>query len=252
MRWVAATLALMGLLAARPAMAEPLVLQGSTTLCRALMVPQQRAIEELSGQKLTIVPNKSSLGLRALFEGNAQFGMISGPLDKEIEALRKVVPDAPFDQLRAFEILRTRMAFAVHPDNPIRTVSAADMRRILLGQVLNWAELGGRNIPIRLVMVRQGGGVQASVENQLLDGQPITVPDPIRVQISTQVVKIVLQEPGALGLAQLGVIRRAHAPEMKLAVPVVQKLSLVSLGQPTAAMMSVIKAARELAAKAVE
>ena len=50
------------------------------------MVPHQHAIEELSGQKLIIVPNKSSIGLQALFENGAQFGMISGPLETEIKA----------------------------------------------------------------------------------------------------------------------------------------------------------------------
>ena len=80
----------------------------------------------------------------------------------------------------------------------------------------------------------------------------IAAPDPILVQISSQVVKVVMQEPGALGLAQLGVINRAHAPEMKLDFPVEQRLSLVSLGEPTPAMQSVINATREIASKVPE
>lgn len=240
------------LIAAAPAAADTLTLQGSTTLSNRLMLPHQKEIEALSRHKLVIVPNKSSLGLQALFEKNAQFGMISGPLEVEMIALRKLVPDAPFDQLRAFEIARTRMAFAVHPDNPVRKITIANLRRILLGEVRNWSEVGGRDLPIRLVTVREGGGVQASVESHVLQGQKIVAPDPIRVQISSQVVKVVLQEPSALGLAQLGVIRNAHAPEMELDDPVEQKLSLVSLGEPTPAMRSVIDAAREVALKVLE
>lgn len=240
------------LIAAAPAPAEPLMLQGSTTLSNRLMIPYQREIEQLARQPLVIVPNKSSLGLQALFENSAQFAMISGPLDVETLMLRKLVPDAPFDRLQAFEIARTRMAFAVHPDNPVRTITTVNLRRILLGEVRNWREVGGRDLPLRLVMVREGGGVQASVESHVLNGKKIAAPDPIVVQISSQVVKIVMQEPGALGLAQLGVIRRANAPEMKLDDPVEQRLSLVSLGAPTAAMQSVINATRELAAKVLE
>jgi len=216
------------------------------------MVPYQRDIEKLSQQELTIVPNKSSLGIQALFERNAQFGMISGPLEVEVKALRKVVPGAPFDQLQVFEIARTRMAFAVHGDNPVRAITVANLRRILLGEIRNWNEVGGRDVPIRLVMVREGGGVQASVESQLLKGEKITAPDPIRVQISSQVVKVVMQEPGALGLAQYGVIVAAHAPELQLDKPVEQVLSLVTLGEPTAAMKSVIDASRQIAAQVLE
>jgi phosphate transport system substrate-binding protein len=216
------------------------------------MLPHQKAIENLSGQKLMIVPNKSSLGIQALFEGSARFGMISGPLETEIKVLRKIVPNAPFERLQAFEIARTRMAFAVHPDNPVRAITKANLRRILLGDVQNWREVGGHDIPIRLVIVREGGGVQASVENHVLNGDKIAAPSPIRVQISSQVVKIVLQEPGALGLAQYGVVKLAHAPEMLLDDPVEQRLSLVTLGDPTPPMQSVISAARQVAKKVLE
>jgi phosphate transport system substrate-binding protein len=240
------------LMAAAPATAEPLTLQGSTTLSNRLMIPYQQDIEKLSEQKLVIVPNKSSLGLQALFETSAHFGMISGPLEVEVKMLRKLVPDAPFDRLQAFEIARTPMAFAVHPDNPVRAITVANLRRILLGEIRNWRDVGGRDLPIRLVMVREGGGVQASVESHVLNGQKIVASDPIRVQISSQVVKVVLQEPGALGLAQLAVVNRAHAPEMKLDDPVEQKLSLVTLGEPTPAMHSVIDAARKIASKVME
>lgn len=216
------------------------------------MIPYQRDIENLSQQKLIVVPNKSSLGIQALFEKNAQFGMISGPLEVEVKSLRKTLASAPFDQLKEFEIARTRMSFAVHPDNPVRTITIANLRRILLGEIRNWKEVGGRDIAIRLVMVREGGGVQASVENEVLKGQKIVAPDPIRVQIGSQVVKVVMQEPGTLGLAQLGVVRRAGVPELALDDPVDQTLSFVALGAPTPAMQSVIDAARQVARKVLE
>lgn len=252
MRLVTTLLLLVGIVTAAPAAAETLTLQGSTTLSNRLMIPQQHAIEARAGHKLIIVPNKSSLGLQALFEGGAQFGMISGPLETEIKTLRRIVPQAPFERLKAFEIGRTRMAFAVHPDNPVRSISKANLRHILLGEFRNWREVGGHDLPIRLVIVREGGGVQASVETDVLDGAKIVAPDPIRVQISSQVVKIVLQEPGALGLAQYGVLKKANAPEMKVDEPVEQRLSFVSLGDPSPAMLDVIEAAREVASKTLQ
>jgi phosphate transport system substrate-binding protein len=252
MRCVLLTALFAASLAVTPASAQPLILQGSTTLSSRLMIPFQEAIEKLSGQKLIVVPNKSSLGLLALFEQSAQFAMISGPLEIEEGALRKIAPNAPLKLLQVFEVATTRMAIAVNPDNPIRTITTANLRRILLGEIRNWTEINGLDISIRLVMVREGGGVQASVESDVLNGQKITAPDPILVQISSQVVKIVLQEPGALGLAQFDVVSASHAPEMKMDHPVEQKLSLVTLGQPTPPMMSVINAARQIALEALE
>jgi ABC-type phosphate transport system substrate-binding protein len=235
-----------------PAAADPLTLQGSTTLNSQLLAPYQRDIESLSQQTLVIVPNKSSTGLQALFEGRADLGMISGPLELEKDALRKTNPSAPLDRLQAFEVSRTQMAFSIHPSNPVRFLSTADLRRILLGEVRNWSEVGGRDTTIRLIMVREGGGVQASVESQILGGKKVVAPDPIRVQIGSQVVKVSQQEPGALGLAQRGVLTRAKAAEMKIDKPIEQTLSLVSLGEPTPAMRRVIDATRQIAAKVLD
>jgi len=89
------------------------------------MEPYQTAIEAASGHKLTVVPNKTSLGLLALFEKRADFAMISGPLEIETEILKSSHPDLPFDRLRTFNIATTRMAFAINRDNPVRALLLA-------------------------------------------------------------------------------------------------------------------------------
>src|SRR6202142_323665 len=115
------------LLAYSTAWAQTFIVQGSTTFTHDVMEPYQIAIEASSGHKLTVVPNKSSLGILALFEKRANFGMISGPLEKEVENLKPHYPDLPFDQLRTFNVLNTRMAFAINRDNPVRAIPADKM-----------------------------------------------------------------------------------------------------------------------------
>ena len=138
--------------------AEPLNVQGSTTFTSRLLLPYQSEIEAAAGHKLVAFPNKSSTGLIALFEGRADLAMISSSLDSEVAVLKKTRSDLPFDRLRSFEVSRVRAAFAVHPDNPVRKTSNDTMRRVLLGELTNWRELGGLDLPIRLVAVRAGGG----------------------------------------------------------------------------------------------
>jgi hypothetical protein len=71
--------------------------------------------------------------------------------------------------------------------------------------------------------------------------------DLIRVQISTQLLKVVEQEPGALGLAQLSEVIQAKGAELTLDKPVTQTLSLVTLGDPTPEMRKLIDAAAHVA-----
>jgi ABC-type phosphate transport system substrate-binding protein len=121
------------------------------------------------------------------------------------------------------------------------------MKRVLLGTIVNWKDLGGDDRPIRLVVVREGGGVQATVEATMLGGMKIKPADLIRVQISTQLLKVVEQEPGALGLAQLSEVIQAKGAELMLDKPVTQTLSLVTLGDPTPEMRKLIDAAAHVA-----
>lgn len=224
--------------------ARALTLQGSTTFTTSVVEPHGKEVEADTGIALEIIPNKSSLGLLALFERKADLAMISADLSKEIQILKEARPDLPLERLEAFEIARTRAAFVVHPDNPLRRLTLASLRKILTGEVTNWKSLGGADLPIRVVAVRTGGGVLASVETALLGSSHLSAPDAIRVQVGTQVVKVVSQEPGALGVTQLGIVRRSNAVELETDRPIEQILSLVSLGGPSAEAQRVIAAMR--------
>ena len=231
-----------------PAWADTFVMQGSTTFADCLMSHFQVAIEQQSEHKLTVIPNKSIAGLLALAQGQADFAMTSSPVERQKQLLARQHPELSLDHSRTFEITRTRAAIVVHPDNPVAAISQQTLRGILTGAIRNWRQLGGRDLAIRVVFVRDGGGVQASVEEQVLDGAPISAPEQIRVQTSAQVAKIAEQEPGALGLAQRNIVRQSAARELATERPIEQRLSLTTLGPPSASMHKVIETIRRVAA----
>jgi phosphate transport system substrate-binding protein len=221
---------------------QPYRLQGSATFVHRIMEPYRDVIEASSGHKLTIAVSQSSRGLLALFEKRCDFAMVSGPLNGEIEALQAHNPDLPFDRLTIFNITSTRVAFAVNPENPVHDVSDDDMRRILLGEIKNWRDVGGRDQPIRIVMVREGGGVQSSIESEFLSGKKVNVAGAILTQLSAGVVKTTAVLPEALGLMQVSLARSANLVELKMQRPIEQRLDLVTLGAPTPEMRKVIDA----------
>lgn len=228
------------------ARSDNLVLQGSTTFSTAVAQPFGGAVEAQTGHHIEIIPNKSNLGLIALFENKANLAMISTTLEREVEILRKSDPGLLFQRLKAFEIVRVRAALVVHPDNPVRTARLQDIAKILTGEISNWKQLSGQDLPIRVVAVREGGGVLASVEARLLGAGRISAPDAIRVQVGTQIVRVVAQEIGALGITQLAIVKSSSAVELITDEPIEQILSLVSLDDPSPAAMSTINAFRRI------
>jgi ABC-type phosphate transport system substrate-binding protein len=243
------TLVLAGSAGIGAARSDDLVLQGSTTFATGLAQPWAGAVEGQTGHHLEIIPNKSNVGLLALFEHKADLAMISTTLERVVEILRKSDPGPglPFQRLKVFEIARTRAALVVHPDNPVRSARLQDIRKILTGEIFNWKQLGGTDLPIRIVAVREGGGVVASVEARLLGASHISAPDTIRVQVGTQIVRVVAQEPGAIGITQLAIVKSSSAVEMITDEPIEQTLSLVSLDDPSPAAMTTIEAFRRIA-----
>jgi len=159
---------------ATSATAEQLILQGSTTFNRRIMEPFQSAIETGSKHELTVIPNKSMLGLIALMEGRARMAMISAPLKNEVASLQSAMPGLAHYKLQSHTIMRTRIAIGVHKSNAVRTISIERTKQVLTGQITNWSALGGDDQPIRVVLVSGGGGVTATVEAEILGGSRIS------------------------------------------------------------------------------
>jgi ABC-type phosphate transport system substrate-binding protein len=113
----------------------------------------------------------------------------------------------------------------------------------------NWKALAGPDLPIRVILVGGGGGVTAVVEADLLNGQQATAPNKVYVRTPVQLVQVVEQERAAIGFAQLALAKQRDVVELATDKPIEQVLYLVTLGEPTPAMLSVINAARAVAEK---
>ena len=229
--------------------ADPLILQGSTTFNRRIMEPFEATIEAKSGQEITVIPNRTMLGIIALMEGRAHMAMISAPLDTEVARLKKAMPGLDYQRLRTFEITSTRVAFTVHPSNPVRKASLDQIKKILTGEITDWSELGGKPGIIRLAAVGGGGGVITAVEGELLNGKNVTTPNVLYVRTALQLISVVEQEANVLGVAQLSLTKQRGLPELVTDGTVEQSLSLVTLGNPTPAMQAVIDAVRQAVEK---
>ena len=140
-----------------PAGADILILQGSTTFNRRVIEPYQATIEQKSGHDLTVIPNRSMLGIIALIEGRAHIAMISAPLETEVNRLGNAMPGLDYNRLQAFEVSSTRAAFVVNPANPVRKASLDQIRKVLTGKITNWRDLGGKPAPLRPAFVGGGG-----------------------------------------------------------------------------------------------
>ncbi|WKZ96976.1 phosphate ABC transporter substrate-binding protein PstS family protein [Lacticaseibacillus paracasei] len=84
----------------------------------------------------------------------------------------------------------------VNPKVGVKNVSMAQLQKIFLGEITNWQQLGGKNVPIVLVNRAQGSGTRATFEKWVMQGKQ---PMPAQEQDSTGMVRqIVGSTPGAI------------------------------------------------------
>ena len=111
------------------------------------------------------------------------------------------------------------------------------------GEIRNWREVGGDDRPIRVVAVNEGGGTVAAVRAAIPGTAPIT-PDAVRLESAKHVLKVIAQEPGAIGIAQLGLVHAARLNEIVTEQIIEQPLSYVTLGDPAPGVQRFITATR--------
>ena len=142
-------------------LAEEVSIAGSTAMADSLILPNKGAIEMQAGQELSVQAVRSLRGFHSLVRGDVDIAMISAPLSEMIAQLEAAAPEALDNQaLVALPIRGFQVAFVVHPSNPLRSLSATAMKKVLTGEVTNWKALGGPDQPIETVMQSSGSGVR--------------------------------------------------------------------------------------------
>ena len=217
-------------------------LHGSTTVMNTIIGPNKTEIERQSGQQLELVGNGSQRGIADLVAGRAQIAMISAPLAQEVRKVNeKTQGGIDVGHLKAHQIGKTTVAFAVHQSNAVRTLTNRQLADVFTGKVKNWKELGGADQEIIIVTAQPGDGLRAMVEANLLDGADL--PTGARAMTNaTQIAKVVSQLPGGIGIVAPTSLDGSVA-ELRGDDPIVQPLVLVTMGEETSEVRRVIEAA---------
>jgi len=87
-----------------------------------------------------------------------------------------------------------------HPSNPISDITIDQLRGIYAGNINNWSELGGKDMPISLVARQEGSGTRGVFEDRLFGDQPAVLrSDALITDDNNSMAAAVNGDEGALG-----------------------------------------------------
>ncbi|MCI0662397.1 MAG: substrate-binding domain-containing protein, partial [Acidobacteria bacterium] len=130
-----------------PAPSNQMVIVGSTTLLPIAEKAVDAFQKRKPGIKITLTGGGSQIGINALVDGLSDIAMSSRELkQEEKEKLQKKRTEAK-GRIVAWD----GIVPIVHPSNPVKNLTIAQLKDIYTGKVTDWQEVGGKKGAIVVV-----------------------------------------------------------------------------------------------------
>lgn len=149
----------------KPADTTPLAYAGSGSISDTVLLPLSEGFVRQGGRPVEVRHYVgSSEGFKLLMEGRAD---LSG-LARSLKSTEKA--QQPYYVIIGYAALLVH----VHQDNPVPSLSRAQLKALFTGRVRNWKEVGGRDAPVELVTVNlsTSSGTTDFFRDAVLEGAP--------------------------------------------------------------------------------
>jgi len=148
---------------------------------------------------VTVSESGSGNGAKSLINGSCDIANMSRsmkPKELAVARARRINPVANVVALDG-------LAMIVHPSNPVRNLTAAQIAAIFSGRVNNWKQVGGPNFPIVVIQRESNSGTQETFKELVMKGRQVV--RNAETQASNGAVKNrVSQTRGAIGFVGFG------------------------------------------------
>lgn len=124
-------------------------ISGSTSVGPLMEKIQEKYEEINSNVTLEIQQNGSGAGIKDVIGGISEIAMSSRELKDEEK-----------DSVEATTIAYDGIALLVNPKNSVNNISLEDIKKIYTGEITNWKDLGGNDLPIVVVSREEGSGTR--------------------------------------------------------------------------------------------
>ena len=187
--------------AASASAADKIVIDGSTTVGPIAKAFAEYYMAAHPDVNITVSESGSGNGAKSLLNNTCDVADMSRPMkNTEFKAAVDggIMPVAHVVALDGLPIL-------VHPSNPVQDLTVEQVRKIFLGEIKNWKELGGPNKAIVAISRETNSGTYETFEKMVMNKQKIRE-DCEYVGSNGAIRQRVQSTPAAIGYAGLGFV----------------------------------------------
>jgi len=180
--------------------------KGSDTLVNLALAWAEAYAKRRTDVRVSVTGGGSGTGIAALINRTVDIANASRSMkQEEIDAARRngVEP-------HEFTVARDAIAVVVHPSNPVEGLALAQISAIYTGQIRNWREVGGKDLPIVLLSRESNSGTYVYFLEQVVregrDSDLLFSADTLLMPSSEGISTEVRQNPNAIGYDGLGYV----------------------------------------------
>lgn len=163
---------------------------GSTSMEKVIGYLSEAYMEKNSDVKVTYNPTGSGSGIQAVQEGRCNIGLASRNLKDEEKA-----------DLNETVVAIDGIAVIVNPDNPVSDLTVDQIAKVYTGEIDNWSEIGGKDLPIVCIGREAASGTRDGFES--ITGTSEKCKYAQELTSTGDVVQTVSSNPNAIGYASL-------------------------------------------------
>lgn len=146
---------------------EMIRIKGSDTM---LILTRRWAVEFMqqnSGVSVYVEGGGTGTGVAGLIDGNTDICAASRPL-RAIEA--KEIAQKYRSLGLAVRVAKDALSVYLNPDNPIDNLSLKQIKQIFTGEIINWADVGGEDAWITVIIRPPNSGTHVYFRERILQG----------------------------------------------------------------------------------
>jgi phosphate transport system substrate-binding protein len=185
------------------AWAEDLEINGSTTVLPIAQKAAEAFMKVYPDVNVSVSGGGSGNGIKAIIDGTTDIADSSRFIkDKEVAlAVEKGVYPVPFGV--AYDCIVP----VVHPSNPVKNLTLAQLKAIYMGQVKNWKEVGGEDKEIVIISRDTSSGTYEVWEEKIMNKERVS-PAALLQASNGAVAQAVAKNTFALGYVGLSYLNK--------------------------------------------
>ncbi len=234
------------MLAVGSSFAGDVALWGSTTCQKRFLEPGAKALQAATGVKIKVFGVGTGKGMVALLDGKTDVAITSNNLEGTIQSTQKVLkkdgkPEAQIpENIQFHEITKDLIVAIVNKDNPVDSLTWAQLSNLNTGKITNWKDVGGNAQDVQVVTSHAGSSTKAVFQKQVMKKADYAA-DAILVKSTRLEINEVSKDVGGIGAVSAGFFNlNPGRTKVVKSDTISRPLALITIGDPTPDVQKII------------